>query len=84
MERGLQMRQDDNGRKAVYPWSDAPQSSKYAVGDVVCSGASRGTVTIIEAGTIAVVWTDAYNEDLGAIVYPEDATYLRKALPWEC
>lgn len=80
------MRQSGDGRSTVFPWSDAstPLSgqSAYAVGDVVYSGQSRGSVVSLDAehATISVVWEDG---DGGAIIYPTDATYLRRKYPWE-
>ena len=44
--------------------------------------ATAGAVVSVdhEHGTMGVVWSDG---DGGAITYPVDATYLRKAWPWE-
>ena len=72
----------------MFPWSDAPaevlgpNAPSYAVGDAVYSGAERGTVVSVDAeqATMGIVWEDSV---YGAITYPLDATYLRKALPWE-
>lgn len=68
-------------------WGDPPDTlqrqSAYAVGDTIYSGNSSepGTVVFLDeaAGTMAVKWRDVG----GAINYPIDATYLRKAFPWE-
>lgn len=65
------------------PWGDTPQQAPYAVGDGIYSGKSRGIVTQVStvvAPLVAVVWSDG---DGGEIIYPMNATYLRKALPWE-
>lgn len=74
----------------MFPWSDTPGAAPtYAVGATVYSGEWRGTVVSVdrEHGTIDVVWSDASVEwdfeGSGAITYPADAGYLRKALPWE-
>lgn len=58
---------------------DLPKT--YKTGDAVYSGDCRGTVVSVDAAntTISVVWSDG----TGAITYPADATYLRKAFPWE-
>lgn len=74
----------------MYPWGDtfefdiqAHETPKYAVGDVLFSGDCRGTVTQVSTVVgrlISVVWSDG---DGGEIIYPMDAAYLRKALPWE-
>lgn len=79
------MRESDNGRDEVFPWSDAPGPPVYAVGDAICNSyqpPSRGTVVSVDAetATMGVKWDDG---DGGAIVYPTNATYLRKAMPWE-
>lgn len=71
----------------MFPWGDAPaevSGPTYAVGDIVYSGSSRGTVVSLdrEQNCIGIVWDDS-GERYGAITYPLDATYLRKALPWE-
>lgn len=86
------MRQGDSGRDTVFPWSDTPPAVTYAVGDTVYSGNSPdpGRVVSVDAkqGTMGIVWGDA-NMELDcdpsalAITYPVDATYLRKAMPWE-
>ena len=59
-----------------------PEPAGYAVGDTVYSDACRGTVVSVDAAeaTMGIVWSDG---DGGAITYPIDATYLRKAMPWE-
>lgn len=67
----------------MLPWSDPPTPPSYAVDDIVYSGSSRGKVvhvSTVVAPLISVVWDDG---DGGAITYPTDATYLRKAMPWE-
>lgn len=73
----------------VFPWdafyfdAEAHNAPAYAVGDTIFSGTCRGTVTqvsTIVARIISVVWSDG---DGGEIIYPMDATYLRKGLPWE-
>jgi hypothetical protein len=78
------MRQDSDGRDTVFPWSDPPEvEPTYAVGDAIYSGACRGTVVHVSnvvAPLISVVWSDG---DGGAIIYPMNASYLRKAMPWE-
>lgn len=76
------MREDDAGRDTVFPWGDAPAPA-YAVGDVVYSGSCRGRVVQVStviAPLISVVWSDG---DGGEIIYPMNATYLRKGYPWE-
>lgn len=77
------MRESGNGRDAVFPWSDPPAAPRFSVGDVVYSGECRGTVVSVDAtaGLISVEWSDS--RDGGAIVYPMEADYLRKAMPWE-
>ena len=70
---------DSNGREQVFPWGDTP-AAPYAVGDTVYSDTTAGRVVSLGDGAISVVWSDG---DGGAIVYPSDATYLRKAMPWE-
>jgi hypothetical protein len=83
------MRESSDGRDTVFPWSDAPTAlpgpCPYAVGDVVYSGKNPepGTVVSVDAtaGTFAIIWRNT--ADFGAIVYPIDASYLRKAFPWE-
>lgn len=58
---------------------------RYAVGETIFSGPGtecRGTVTKVSTVVgrlISVVWSDGDGE----IIYPMDAPYLRKALPWE-
>jgi len=70
----------------MFPWGDTPaeipgpDAPAYAVGDAVYSGDCRGTVVSVDADTIAIVWSDG---DGGAIIYPVEASYLRKAMPWE-
>lgn len=77
------MRESGNGQRTVFPWSDA--QAPYVVGDTVYSGASRGTVVSVDATevTMGIIWTDSYNDELNEITYPLDATYVRKAFPWE-
>lgn len=75
------------GRNEVFPWGDAqrPEHPSYAVGDIVYSGASRGTVvhaSTVIAPVMAVEWDDG-KDKYGAIIYPMNATFLRKAFPWE-
>lgn len=69
----------------MFPWGDAPNTNDapgYAVGNAVYSGKCRGTVVSVDTATatMGIVWSDG---DGGAITYPIDADYLRKALPWE-
>jgi hypothetical protein len=78
------MRQGSDGRAEVFPWGNAPaapEPARFAVGDAVYSGAWRGDVVSVDAdeATMGIVWMDGD----GPIIYPLDATYLRKALPWE-
>lgn len=70
----------------MYPWSDAPTNPhhicKYAVGDAIYNGKCRGIVvkvSTVVSRLISVVWEDGDGE----IIYPMDAEYLRKAMPWE-
>lgn len=81
MGRGLCVRSDGNDGDQMFPWGHAPELS-YAVGDTVYSGDIAGRVVSLDSehGTIGIVWSDG---DGGAITYPVDATYLRKAMPWE-
>lgn len=68
-------------------WSDAPDAlpgqPAFAVGDIIFSGSSPepGTVVAVDADqvTMAVKWRDVG----GPILYPLDAAFLRKAMPWE-
>ena len=78
------MRESGDGRSTVFPWGDARTVAPYAVGDVVYSGADRGTVVSVdgEHGTISVVWDDSEGKH-GPIIYPADADYLRGKYPWE-
>lgn len=62
------------------PWGYAPEPPACAVGDIIFSGEYRGRVVSVGADAIGVVWSDG---DGGTIVYPADAPYLRKAMPWE-
>lgn len=66
----------------MFPWSDAPTAPDYAVGCGVYSGECRGTVVSVdeEHGQVGIVWSDG---DGGVIIYPVEAKFLRKALPWE-
>lgn len=83
MERGLRMWENNDGRGKVSPWSDARAATPYAVGDVIYSGNSPEPGRVVSVGDehISVVWGDGGDD--GGIVYPADATYLRKAYPWE-
>lgn len=67
----------------MYPWGHPPAESipAYAVGEPIYSGNHRGTVVSVDAGaaTMGIIWCDGDS----AINYPIDASYLRKALPWE-
>lgn len=76
------MWKSSSGRGAVPPWGDAPAAPAHAVGDTIYSGNTAGRVVSVdtEQATMGVVWSDG---DGGAITYPMDATYLRKAFPWE-
>jgi hypothetical protein len=78
----LRLRSRNHGRDQMYPWGHPPEQTPpaYAVGDTVYSDATAGTVVAVGADAISVVWSDG---DGGAIVYPIDATYLRRKLPWE-
>lgn len=69
----------------MFPWGEPPAAPAYAVGDIVYSGNSRGTVvhvSTIVAPLVSVEWDDG-KDKYGAIIYPMNAPYLRKALPWE-
>lgn len=50
------------------------------MGDVVWSGDCRGTVVAVDAekATVGIVWADGESP----IIYPMDASYLRKKMPW--
>lgn len=65
------------------PWCDPPaEPARYAVGDRVCNSyqpPSRGTVTALGDDTIAVAW----DGEGRSIVYPADASYLRRMMPRE-
>lgn len=67
----------------MFPWchshASAHDTPTYAVGDVIYSGDCRGVVVTANAGLISVVWEDGEGE----IIYPIDASYLRKKMPWE-
>jgi hypothetical protein len=72
-----------NGRPAMPPWSDPPATT-WTVGERIANNyqpPSLGAVVAVDAehGTISINW----DGESGAIVYPVDATYLRKAWPWE-
>lgn len=85
------MREGSGGRNKMFPWGDTRpliiddhHECTYAVGDAIFSGDCRGTVTHVStvvARLISVVWSDS--KDGAEIIYPMDATYLRKGLPWE-
>jgi hypothetical protein len=73
------MRESSDGRRTVPLGSDA-----YAVGETVVSvvDGERGTVTAIStvvAPLVNVRWQNA----MGDVIYPMDATAIRKAWPWE-
>lgn len=81
------MREGSGGRHQVFPWGHALSALNhtdpgYAVGGNVYSGTCRGAVVSVDVAnaTMAVIWSDG---DGGKIIYPMDATYLRKAMPWE-
>jgi len=80
---GMRMWENSDGRDSLPPWGNT-QASRFTMGDRIFSGASRGKVADVDtSGTyalISVVWDDGNG---GEIVYPMDADYLRKALPWE-
>lgn len=68
----------------MYPWgntSTAQAAATHAVGNVVYSGACRGTVVSVDGDTMEIIWDDSDNDS--TIRYPIDAPYLRKAMPWE-
>lgn len=77
------MREDGSGRNTVPPWGDASAVATpvYAVGDRVTNGTDFGAVTALDPdeATMGVTWEG----ETCFIVYPLDATYLRKAMPWE-
>ena len=85
------MRESSDGRDTVLPWGDAPadisgqDACRFAVGDTVYSGNSPepGHVVSVDPreATMGIVWSDVNGG--GAIIYPIDASYLRKAFPWE-
>lgn len=62
-------------------WCDTHASAAYAVGDIVYSGTCRGTVVAVDEATMGIVWSDS--DDGKPITYPIDASYLRKAFPWQ-
>lgn len=70
----------DRMQGTEFPTEDV--CTTYAVGDTCVSGAERGTVVSVggdEYPTISVVWSEGQRP----IVYPADAPYLRRAMPWE-
>lgn len=84
------MRQGGERRDTVFPWGNTPadvsgqDACRFAVGDTVFNKyvpPSRGTVTAVdeETATMGVKWDDGSYP----ITYPIDASYLRKAFPWE-
>lgn len=81
------MREDSSGRDTVFPWGEPPAAVPFAVGDAIANSyqpPSFGTVVSVdgEHGTISVEWDDGEGK-YGAIVYPADATFLRRLYPWE-
>lgn len=79
------MREDSDGRRTVFPWCDAPSTTRFAVGDRVYAEPYNdvtGTVAALGATTVSIVWSDG---DGGAIVYPAEASFLVKVekLPWQ-
>ncbi len=67
----------------MFPWRDTQRTeTAYAVGGIVYSGEYHGVVVAVDAekATMGIVWSDG---DEYPITYPMDASYLRKALPWE-
>ncbi len=73
----------------MFPWSHASAEvsrpdDTFRVGDVVFSGACRGTVVSVgdAENAMGVKWDDS-GDTYGVITYPMDATYLRKGLLWE-
>lgn len=67
----------------MFPWSNTQEPQPYAVGDKVRhSEGHAGTITHVStvvARLVSVVWDNGKDE----IIYPMDADYLRKAMPWE-
>lgn len=65
----------------MYPWGNAPAATAYAVGSTVRSGECCGTVVTVDTdkATMGIVWSDGDSP----IMYPMDAPYLRRGLPWE-
>lgn len=65
----------------MFPWSDAPTAPSYAVGETVYSGDCAGRIVSVDAAarTVGIEWADGD----GTIIYPVDAEYIRKKLPWE-
>jgi hypothetical protein len=53
----------------------------FEPGDVVYSGESRGIVVSVDVAD--AVFSVDWNENYGPITYPLDATFIRKAMPWE-
>lgn len=84
------MRESSDGRHTVLPWSEPPnvEPPRFAVGDVVYSEPYADvTGTVVSVSTVVaplveVVWSDG---DGGAIIYPMEASFLRKVekLPWQ-
>lgn len=82
------MRESSDGRRTVLPWSDAPEPTRFAVGDLVYSepyADVTGTVvhvSTVVAPLVSIVWSDGNG---GAIIYPMNAPYLIKVekLPWQ-
>ncbi len=59
-----------------------PTNARFALGDRVTNdyhGACRGTVAAVGETTVGVKWDDGNSP----IVYPIDADYLRRLMPWE-
>lgn len=61
-------------------WTEVYVPRQYDTGQVVFSGASRGTISMVSNGTFSVVWDDGDNY---AVVYPREFPNLRAAFPWE-
>lgn len=82
------MRESEDGRRTVLPWSQPPEPARFAVGDTVYSepyADVTGTVVSVStvvAPLVSIVWSDGNG---GAIIYPMDASYLKKVekLPWQ-
>lgn len=89
MGRNLRMQEDSSGRSTVFPWGEPPASEpiSHAAGDAIANTGnppSFGTVVAVDeaGGTISVEWDDGEGR-YGAIVYPANATFLRRLWPWE-